>query len=301
MDRRTHQNCSSCSNQDHVVLLTSMESGFRSLHIWKRRQILDCNIPRQKRLREWVTRQRSRSFSRKLWETDYGSTEETHVRQSTSHTRSQCDPSEDCIPIVERNWIDITVNGYCKKYTKSTSRNWSLKWHVIWTSKNENLTEQFIGNRWVRSYDVRSWKMEKIPSLDFDWIIHIWKGSSKSRFQYCKNSCDDLLYVRAIQGHTEGEVIACELMDHVAIPIEWKEFLFQRGYSINTNLTYGTHRYGKESKEGRQTVFFTPLDPWRDETEEEFDSDLFKSRTVHYQSKLKYSQDVVYWIHVDKA
>ena len=48
---------------------------------------------------------------------------------------------------------------------KPTSRNRSLKWHVIWTSKNEILTEQFIGNRWVRSYDVRSWKMEEIPSL----------------------------------------------------------------------------------------------------------------------------------------
>ena len=47
------------------VLLTSMESRFRFLHIWKRRQILDCNIPRQKSLREWVTIQRSRLFSRK--------------------------------------------------------------------------------------------------------------------------------------------------------------------------------------------------------------------------------------------
>ena len=49
------------------VLLTSMESRFWSLHIWKRHQILDCNIPRQKPLREWVTRQRPMSFSRKLW------------------------------------------------------------------------------------------------------------------------------------------------------------------------------------------------------------------------------------------
>ena len=143
--------------------------------------------------------------------------------------------------------------------------------------------------------------MGKLVRPDFDWTNHIWKWSSKFLFQYCKNSCDDLLYIRAIRGHTGGEVIAPELMGHVAIPIEWKEFLFHRGYSFNTNPRYGTHRSGKESKEGRQTVFFTPLDPWRDETEEEFDSDLFKSRTVHYQSKWKYSQDVVYLIHVTKT
>ena len=96
-------------------------------------------------------------------------------------------------------------------------------------------------------------------------------------------------------------MIASELRKRVAIPIKRKEFLFQRGYSFNINSRCDTHRCGKKSKEERQTVFFTPLDPWRDETEEEFDSDLLKSRTVHYQSKLKYSQNDVYWIHVIKS
>ena len=34
---------------------------------------------------------------------NYRSTEETHARQSTTHTRSQYNTSEDCIPITERN------------------------------------------------------------------------------------------------------------------------------------------------------------------------------------------------------
>ena len=35
-----------------------------------------------------------------------------------------------------------------------------------------------------------------------------------------------LLYIRAIQGHTGGNLIAPELMGHVAIPYKWKKFLF---------------------------------------------------------------------------
>ena len=42
---------------------------------------------------------------------------------------------------------------------------------------------------------------------DDEWIDHIWKGCSQTRFQYCKKSCHDLLSIRSIQGHTGGEVM----------------------------------------------------------------------------------------------
>ena len=89
-----------------------------------------------------------------------------------------------------------------------------------------------------------------------DWINHVWNGSRKTLFEYCKNSCNDLLYVRAFQRHTGGDTIALELMGHVAIHFTWKGFLFHRGCSFNfeVNLTRRTHRWWKESKEGRQTV-----------------------------------------------
>ena len=67
---------------------------------------------------------------------------------------------------------------------------------------------------------------------DSDWLQHVYKGSNTTRFQYCKNSKDVLLYIRAIQGHTYGNVIAPELLGHVAIPSRWKEFLFHRRCSL---------------------------------------------------------------------
>ena len=65
----------------------------------------------------------------------------------------------------------------------------------------------FIGNRWVQICDRRLRQLE-------DTILGLLIGSStstkqttKTRFQYCKNSQDVLLYISAIQGHTGGNVI----------------------------------------------------------------------------------------------
>ena len=92
---------------------------------------------------------------------------------------------------------------------------------------------QFIGNRWVQSCGTRIRKKEDIPFfLILIGLFIVGKGSNNTRIQYCKNSHDALLYIRAIQGHTGGDAIALELMGHVLIPLKWKEFLFHRGCSF---------------------------------------------------------------------
>ena len=53
---------------------------------------------------------------------------------------------------------------------------------------------------------------------DTDWLQHMHQGSNKMRFQWCMNSQNSLMNIRAIQGHTGGNLIASELMGHVAIP-----------------------------------------------------------------------------------
>ena len=56
---------------------------------------------------------------------------------------------------------------------------------------------------------------------DCHCLDYIRKGSNKIRFQYGKNSHDVLLYIRAMQGHTGGEVISPELMGHDTVPFRW--------------------------------------------------------------------------------
>ena len=139
----------------------------------------------------------------------------------------------------------------------------------------EKQTALFIGNRWVQNCEKRSRGMEGTNSRTLIGFSTFYIGSSKTRFQYCKNSRDVFLYIRAIQGHTGGNVTALELMGHVAIPYKWKEFLFHRGcsYDVTSILKSGLNTGGRESKEGRQTIFFTPLNSFGDNPDEEEPSD----------------------------
>ena len=59
---------------------------------------------------------------------------------------------------------------------------------------------------------------------------------------------------------------------------------------------------GKERKEGRQTIFFTPLDPFNSDADEaEAIADTAKPRKVKYQIHWRPEQDAVHWIHLSKA
>ena len=102
-----------------------------------------------------------------------------------------------------------------------------------------------------------------------DWRQYIYERSNKTSFEYCKSSKHSLVCIRAIQEHT-GNMIALKLMGHVAIPCNWKEFVFHRGCSFNINsiLETGLIAGGRESKEGRQTIFFTHLNPFGENPDE---------------------------------
>ena len=159
---------------------------------------------------------------------------------------------------------------------------------------------------WSRSlkigHEIGSWRAQ-ILGL---WLAsaYFYKRSNKTRFQHCKNSRDVLLYIRAIQGHNGGNLIVPELMGHVAIPNTWKEFLLHRGCSrdVTSILKSRLIAVGRASKEGRQTIFFTPLNPpGHNPDEEEPGDDLSKPRQIHYYSKWEPRQDAVFWINLARA
>ena len=103
--------------------------------------------------------------------------------------------------------------------------------------------------------------------------------------------------IRDIQEHTGGNLIAPD----VAIPYNWKEVLCHRGcsYDVQSMLRSGLIAGGRESKEGRQTIFFTPLNPIGENPDEEEPSDdLSKPRKVHFHSKWKTGQDAVFWMNL---
>ena len=163
--------------------------------------------------------------------------------------------------------------------------------------QHEKQTALFIGNRRVQNFEKRFGRLESQNSRTLIGFRIFFKGSNKIRLQYCKNARDLLLHIRAIQGCTGGNMIAPELMCHVTIPYQWKELPVS-----SRILTSGLVAGGRESKEGRQTIFFAPLNPFGDSPdEEETGDDLSKPRKIHYHSKWKARQDAVYWINLARA
>ena len=115
---------------------------------------------------------------------------------------------------------------------------------------------------------------------------------------------EELRYIRAIQGLLAGIIILPILMNFVMILYIWKQFIYHVGrardqYSIaEAGLVAG----GTERKEGRQTIFVTPLDPFNSDTNEaESITDIKKPWKVHCQIHWRPEQDAVYWIHLSTA
>ena len=123
------------------------------------------------------------------------------------------------------------------------------------------------------------------------------------RFQYCLNSDGFIHYIRAIQGHYGAHEIDPSLLDNVKILCMWSEYIYHVGSSLCTHSIFHLVPIagGKYIKEGRQTVFFTAVDPMSDFQEEEEDHDLTKPRQVQYKTKWKVFQDAIYWINLKKC
>ena len=201
----------------------------------------------------------------------------------------QLETSDDYIPIHERKWKDIIAKEHSHSY----------KWWETQISKVvSKLVRQECRDR--ETDGAIHWKVtlpklvitcRRDGSLEFtdrDGIDYIWKGSSKTRFQYCQNSFDKLC-IRAIQGHSEGETIGLEMMGHVCTPLNWKQFFFHRccSFDLKSILGGGLIAGGREGFESRHAVFFTSLNPWRNEIEEEFHGHLAKPRKVHCKTGWK--------------
>ena len=126
-------------------------------------------------------------------------------------------PSKEFIQMDKRKWNDIPVCGIIERNPlewKITKRITNLVRHrdidhreidgaVHWSSLCPKLRREF------ESEGART-------SSDSQLLGCIHRGSNKPRFKKRVNSNNSLLYVRALQGHSAGELLAPELMNHVA-------------------------------------------------------------------------------------
>ena len=128
-------------------------------------------------------------------------------------------------------------------------------------------------------------------SID-DWISVLAKGGApKKRFQNCLNpdSSKHISYIRAIQGHSGGIAIDPELQDNVLLPEGQTENIYHVGNvsEMHSIIRSGLILGGRSLKRGRQSVFFTFVNPREDDTgTEETPCDLTKPRIAPYKKIL---------------
>ena len=164
------------------------------------------------------------------------STGETRASQPETHSYLMNKHSEDFVTIDKGSGMLFPLMVMSKgSLWSGESRKWLQVWYDVVTLPIEKLTEQFIGVLCVQSYDVHFRVKARNPTLILGGLLLPTKEAVRPDFNIAKNSNYDFLYVRAIQGHSGGLLIAPELMNHVAIPFRWAEVMYHRGSSLNVN------------------------------------------------------------------
>ena len=129
-------------------------------------------------------------------------------------------------------------------------------------------------------------------------------GGNKKRFQYCTDSSgQEILYLRALQGHSGRNLVDPSLQDNVLIPNDFFEYIYLIGCAINLHsITNSGLIPGGQNLSKRQTVFFTSVDPMNKEHKDPNDVDLEAPRLAWYrQKKWKLHQDTVYCVDIKCA
>ena len=207
--------------------------------------------------------------------------QETDAEHPTIHSGPQCIQSGDHMPFRERKmW----------RRWDTISQKMSGNWYVTKIAMTEKQMKQLIHWRLTS----HSWNLR---SQNKKYLYRERLDSSYLRVQYCQNSCNTLLCIRAVQGHTGGDLVEPELMGHVAIPFNWAQFLISPRMLIKLEVHLGGEVItgGQESREGRRLCSSLHWIPGKRRLKNN------SKVTCHYKTEWKRAQDAVYWIHLAKA
>ena len=161
---------------------------------------------------------------------------------------------------------------------------------------------------------IEFWRFKDYLRNEFEnsqhWSDEMWKsktaggGGIKKRFQYCTDSSgQEILYLRALQGHSGRNPIDSSLQDNVLIPDNFFEYIYHIGCAINLHsiTNSGLIPGGQNSSRDGQTVLFTAVNPMHKNHKDPTERDLTKPRLVSYKQQWKVHQGTVYWVDIQLA
>ena len=117
-------------------------------------------------------------------------------------------------------------------------------------------------------------------------------GGNKKRFQCCTDSSgQEILYLRALQGHSGRNPIDPTLPHNVLIPSDFFKYIYHIGCAINLHSIVNSGLIpGGQILSKRQTVFFTAVNPVHKNHRDPHELDLTKPRLASYKQKWKKAQ-----------
>ena len=213
--------------------------------------------------------------------------------------RTSASSSTKTIHIGERTWTDIEPQDYSLNDYSVSKKLINLLRHGDLVRDNDGAIEfwrikDYFQNHFVHS---RHWSDDKWKS------IMARGGGHKKRFQYCTDSLGEILYLRALQGHSGRNIIDPSLQDNVLIPDDCFEYINHIGCAVNVHsITNSGLIPGGQILSKRQTVFFTSVDPMNKEHKDPEKIDLEASRLARYMhTAWKKHQNTVYWVDIKLA
>ena len=109
---------------------------------------------------------------------------------------------------------------------------------------------------------------------------------NKKIFQYCTDASGEILYLRALQGHSGRNLVDPSLRDNVLIPDGFIKYMYHVGCAINLHSIINSGLIpGGQNLSKRQTVFFLPVDPMDKEQTDLEKIDLKAPRLARYMHK----------------
>ena len=139
------------------------------------------------------------------------------------------------------------------------------------------------------------------------WLRYLRRGGgTKKRFQYCLDpySGETILYLRAFQGHSGGQLINPTLQDNVLLPSDFAEYINHVGSShdMHSIIQSGLIPGGKDfKKKGTDGVFFTAVNPMSIHLHKQRITTR-RSPELQCANKIwKIHQKTVYWANIEVA
>ena len=141
---------------------------------------------------------------------------------------------------------------------------------------------------------IEFWKLKDYHRNEFvhsqHWSDEMWKttmargGGNKKRFQYCTDpSGEEILCLRALQGHSGRNSIDPELQDNVFIQNNFFDYIYHIGCALHSMTNSGLIPGGQNLSK-RQTVFFTSVNPLKKEHRDPDKIDLDAPRLAWYHT-----------------